>query len=173
MRRLASLRVLWILLVALGLLATACQSSPTAGKWFFGESLAINMLEMYKVKEVRYSQGEEHYLVQPKEPGNELVVVHLDVRNRHASRAIFTVDEDAMFLRDADYNEYKPINPLEQRSRVDEAGRLEDRFVPFIWGPLELPKGWGVSGWVVFEVPKGLEFVQLVWDAGDTIYIRF
>ena len=45
------------------------------------------------------------------------------------------------------------------------------RSVLFLRGPLELLKGNGVDGYMVFEVPAGTEFQDLRWLAGDSIKI--
>ena len=43
----------------------------------------------------------------------------------------------------------------------------------FIRGPVELEKGMGIEGWMVFEAPKGTEFREFKWRAGDSLTITF
>ena len=54
------------------------------------------------------------------------------------------------------------------------ADRLDDamRSVLFLDGVVELLKGHGVDGYLVFEVPAGTKFQDLRWLAGDTITIH-
>ena len=62
--------------------------------------------------------------------------------------------------------------------------------VKFLWNPVfaepqpdgetkfveraqELPKGTGLDGWMVFEVPKDTQIRSFRWASGDTISIDF
>ena len=61
-----------------------------------------------------------------------------------------------------------------------ETGPGEDTIIPFIWDDVELPMTCGepemsceLTGWMLFEVPRDIKFYQLIWDAADTIYMRF
>ena len=50
---------------------------------------------------------------------------------------------------------------------------IKERSMLFINGSFELQKGMGIEGWIVFEAPKGTEFRDLRWRAGDSITITF
>ncbi len=52
-----------------------------------------------------------------------------------------------------------------------EQGSGTDRSVLFLEGGLELQKGYGLDGYLVFEAPVGKEFDELAWRAGDAITI--
>jgi hypothetical protein len=41
----------------------------------------------------------------------------------------------------------------------------------FLAGEFELPKGFSIDGWILFEAPRGTEFRHIRWQAGDTITI--
>ena len=43
----------------------------------------------------------------------------------------------------------------------------------FLAGSFQIPKDFSVDGWIVFEAPKGREFSELRWRAGDSITIEF
>ena len=51
--------------------------------------------------------------------------------------------------------------------------KTSERPILFLDGPFELPKDFGVDGWMVFEVPEGTQFRDLRWRAGDSITVRF
>ena len=58
---------------------------------------------------------------------------------------------------------------------VEEAGSgasVSPRSVVFLQGSFELPKGHGVDGWMVFEMPPGTQIRDLRWRASDSITIR-
>ena len=59
---------------------------------------------------------------------------------------------------------------------VEEAGggaSVRPRSVVFLQGSFELPKGHGLDGWMVFEIPPGTQIRDLRWRASDSITIRF
>ena len=58
---------------------------------------------------------------------------------------------------------------------VEEAGsgaNVSPRSVVFLQGSFDLPKGHGIDGWMVFEMPPGTQIRDLRWRAGDSITIR-
>ena len=57
------------------------------------------------------------------------------------------------------------VDSLGVRSDVDPRSFL------FLRGSYELQKGYGLDGYMVFEVPTGTEFRHLRWTAGDSITI--
>ena len=54
---------------------------------------------------------------------------------------------------------------------ADERAGVARRSVSFLEGDFELLKGYGLDGYLVFEVPAGSEFQALRWRAGDSIHI--
>ena len=52
-------------------------------------------------------------------------------------------------------------------------GDYIDRTTRFLQGSFRLPQGHGVDGYLVFEVPKGTEFRDIRWRAGDSITFDF
>ena len=182
--------IIAVALLGVLLAAVACsETSPTKGKWFAGDTLQMNLVELRRTAELRYPGNDgSHYLVAPTSPDNELVMVRLDIRNARASKALFTIDSEAAELHGSDYyNEvFVPIDIDAQRVDATEADSAERRFarpepgcptqipcVLFLRGPVELPQNFGLLGWLVFEIPKGIELTEFKWQAGDTIYMRF
>ena len=49
----------------------------------------------------------------------------------------------------------------------------EEREIEFLEGSFDLPKGFSLDGWMIFDVPEGTEIKSLRWRAGDSITIRF
>ena len=48
-----------------------------------------------------------------------------------------------------------------------------ERSTQFIQGAFELLQGYGLDGYLVFEVPIGVEFLEMRWQAGDSITFTF
>ena len=146
--------------------------------------------------------GDEFFRLTPESSANELVLLRVKVENHTATNAIVSVDHESAQLRDFLQGRYYPINvseraedagiPESQQERCNvpvdpEEHRLCVRFLwnathietspdgepIFVERAQELPKGFGLNGWMVFEVPRGTQFRSFRWSAGDTISIDF
>ena len=177
---LTSLRLFWLVFLLAPLVLLACSSGGLlpVGKGAKGETLRISIEEINRVQEIRY-QGNDlnHYLVVPSSKDNELVVMRLIVHNSEATRVLMTVDEQAAEVRGFGPDEkYRPLDLTlqnEKNVKVAEGSHpSENLFVPFIAGSVELPQGYSVVGWIVFEVPNGTRLREMRWEAGDIVYIR-
>ena len=146
--------------------------------------------------------GEPLYKLSPQSDENELVLLRVRVENHTATSAIVNVDRDSAQLRDFFQGKYAPIDvgALAQEAEVPE--KPSDRCnvpvnpetptecVRFLWNALyeeqqpngqvqlvhraqQLPRGTGLDGWLVFEVPRDTEFRSFRWGAGDTVIIDF
>ena len=168
-----------ILTGLIALVATACSATSTATDWFFGKSLAIRVKEIRLAEEVRYSFDGKHYLIKPSQEDRTLAAAYLEVRTREANVVFVSVNKDTLRLRDKQYLDYRSTDPFLERSEVAETAPGEDALIPFIWGDVSLPKQCGdtpyceLTGWVLFEVPRTVQFYQLIWDTSDTIYLYF
>lgn len=166
-------------LVMLAFVACSGGEGLPVGKAFRGDALIISFEEVKRASEIRYyGLDEKHYLVVPSSLDNELVAIRLGVHNDRATRVLIDVTEETGELRGFAHDEkwglvdVTPEN--EENVRVVETSHPnEDLFVPFISGSMELPQGFSVDGWIVFEVPKGIKLKEMRWEAGgDVIFIR-
>ena len=126
--------------------------------------------------------------VAPSQDGLELVVVHLKVQNHTATSVLLDVNQHAAQLTDILSNKYFPIDvgvlgkqvdsPPARGSRSEQVLELEpdgrfDATKGFIRGPVELQRGMGLDGWMVFEAPPETKFREFKWRAGDVLTIVF
>jgi len=146
--------------------------------------------------------GDPLYRLAPQSDENELILLRVRVENHTATSAIVNVDRDSAQLRDFFQGKYAPIDvgALAEEAEIPE--RPSDRCnvpvnpesptecVRFLWNALyeeqqpdgqlklvhraqQLPRGTGLDGWLVFEVPRDTEFRSFRWGAGDTVIIDF
>ena len=169
-----------VIIGVLMLLIAGCGGEPKGTDWSFGQALVIRVTDLDRVAEVPFSEEDGHYVIRPTKQDWELAALKIEVRNRESSIVFLSLDEDAMKLRDKNRTEYLPINFREQRVEVPEALPEENAFAPFLWGEVELPNKCGqppqnceLVGWVIFEVPKELDPDLVLWEAADTIFLRF
>ena len=145
---------------------------------------------------------EDFFRLVPASPENELVLLRVKVENHTATSAIVNVDHEAAQIRDFLQGRYFPIDVGERAEPTDVPESQADRCnvpvnpddhaacVKFLWNIVyeevqedgtkqyvpraqELPKGTGLDGWLVFEVPEGTEIRSFRWASGDTITIDF
>ena len=173
---------LWILFLAIltsMILASACTTeSLPLGKPAKGETLIVTIDQLERAPEIRYHGTDgRHYLVSPESLSNEFVVLKMNVHNAEATVVQMTVEGDAVKLRGFGHDEEYQIAEVRPRDYsnvtiVDTVHPAENIFVPFIIGPLELPQGHSLIGWIAFEVPIGLDLREIRWGAGDIVFLR-
>ena len=186
--------------ISLAVIALAgCEDvSPAIGKYYTGRILHLNVFAMERVPELLYSredneQNTTYYQLAPSEPELELVMLRIKVENHKATSAIVSIDERAAELRDFFQGKYFPIDAGERVEEValpvgSESLRAS-RCPPqnpsdlcFLWNAnsgegagqaFDLKKGFGIEGWMIFEVPKDQKIREIRWRAGDSLSIQF
>ena len=142
------------------------------------------------------------YRLEPESDENELVLLRVKVENHTATSAIINIDHESAQLRDFLRGRYFPIDVGERAQEAGISESPSDRCnipvnpdaptdcVKFLWNASyeetqadggvkivqraqELPKGNGLDGWLVFELPKDTQIRSFRWAAGDTITIDF
>ena len=182
-----------VAVLVVGVVVSQDRSSPAFGQFFSGRTLVISVVGIDRLSELHYTamieKGVPTYVrVAPSQVGLELVVVHLKVQNHTAFSALLDVDRQAAELRDILSNKYFPIDvgvlgkqvdsPPVKGSRSEQVLELEpdgtfSATKGFIRGPVELQRGMGLDGWMVFEAPPDTKFREFKWRAGDNLTITF
>ena len=198
LRKTAAFPLTFILLL-LGL--TACADvSPAIGKFYTGRTLHVSVVAMERAPELIYTLPKEtevpkYYRVSPEEAGNELLLMRIKVQNHTATSAIVDIDQNAAELRDFFHDKYFPFNVndrAEEISQPEDISRQrvarcpiserEPRNLCFLWNTsytdgsvraFELIQGYGIDGWLLFEIPRDVEIRELRWRAGDGLTIEF
>ncbi len=145
---------------------------------------------------------EDFFRLVPESAENELILLRVRVENHTATSAIVNVNHEAAQLRDFLQGRYFPIDVSDRAQDAGVPESAQDRCnvpvnpddhttcVKFLWNPVfaepqpdgetkfveraqELPKGTGLDGWMVFEVPKDTQIRSFRWASGDTISIDF
>ena len=64
-----------------------------------------------------------------------------------------------------------PDNTLVVAKVLDQPPADGARFLPLLWGVVEVPQNFQIEGWVVFEIPKDFTIYQFNWEQADTIRV--
>ena len=186
--------------LALPLLAmVGCEDvSPTLGKYYTGRTLHLSVVAMEREPEIIYTlpragEAPKYYRIAPAEEDQELLMLRVKVENHKATSAIVDIDQGAAEVRDFFHDKYFPIDVKERPEEIaapeDISGQRVARCplqhpadLCFLWNAtyadgstkaFELQQGFGVDGWLIFEVPKDAEIRELRWRAGDGLTIEF
>ena len=146
--------------------------------------------------------GEQFFRLQPTSEENEFVLMRVKVENHTATSVLVNINEQSAQLRDFLQGRYFPLDvePIAQEVGVPETPRDRCNFpadpqspevcAKFLWNERveeeqdgggvkvvvraqELPKGHGLDGWMIFEVPKDTAMRTFRWSAGDSVTIDF
>ncbi len=155
----------------LGLLALAligCSSDPdTIG--VRGRSIEIHAERPVVVEKISFSSGDDHRVIRPRASNRELAAVQVTVVNRTSTVMPLLIDPEAARLGDRRGERISALDPFERSAQVESVDEDEDRFAPLLWGQIQLDRNFQVSGWVLFDVPKGLTLGTLWWDEVDEV----
>jgi hypothetical protein len=84
-----------------------------------------------------------------------------------------TFDQPGVFNYDCGIRDSQPESSQVLVVEKGSRSNVGERSILFLDGSFELPRNFGVDGWMVFEVPEGTQFRDIRWRAGDSITVRF
>ena len=128
--------IFWLALILMPVLFAACtDQSSSLGQYYEGRILLLNVLQMERSDELRYSTIDQDQVIrkwrlQPAKEGYELLLMRLKVENHVAVNAIVVADEQAAVIEGFFEEDYRPISIsgsvfLDQRGQGSGAVTLE------------------------------------------------
>lgn len=174
-RTLRLLIVCTVMVTALIILAGCGEGPEKFGEWAWGDVLRgrVTALERLPDALIMAEDGETYKRVTPEE-GNELVVAYVELANDETSKILLSIGVESAELDERDTSmESHPVDPFARGVDTEEFGEDETYYWPLLWGPVELDKGFQITGWMIFEAEKGSKFRRMVWRESDTIFISF
>jgi len=132
------------------------------------------------------ADGVSHVVRQP-DPRRTIAVVEITARNQRNVHVREGIGRDSFRLLDEVSNQYPPIDPFDTEAGFAQlapnppaaqpyyyCNPAPPREVRFIWGLLDLPgRIVGIRGLALFDVPRGLEYAQLRWQAVELVAVPF
>ena len=128
--------VVWLLLILMPILIGACGNvSSSLGQYHEGRILWLNILEIDRTDELRYSTIDPEdvirkWRIQPSEKDRELLLMRLKVENRLVLNTVVVADQQAVVIEGSFQDEYRPLSVtntvfLDQRGQGDWTVALE------------------------------------------------
>jgi hypothetical protein len=105
----------------------------------------------------------------PKASNRILALVEVTVINRTSTVVPIKIDENASLLGDSRGETIEPLNPFKNEQLIILNEPIKDIYSPLLWGDIELARNTQVSGWMIFDVPRGLRLNSFTWDEVDYI----
>ena len=162
--------VLIAIVLLIGLSTINCYRSVDRGNWSFGQSLYMNLSNIQQIEEVHYLENSSSYAIRPVKPKHTLTAIKVLLVNRTSSRVSLLIDENASYLSSIGSAQFRPLDPYNDREDITNITEGKDKFLPFLWGTVELQEGFQIEGWMFFETPEQAQFSNFTWTQAD--YVR-
>lgn len=169
-------------LTALAILG--CSSDPDV-VGVRGRSIEIHAKRPVVAEKLSYeAPGDQYYVFRPKASNRQMAAVCVTVVNRTSTVMPLEVNPEAARLGNRRGERISASDPFERSSIVDatdEASILTDtgdnedlsRCTQLLWGQIQLDRNFQVSGWMLFDVPKGLTLGTFWWDEVDEVVLDY
>ena len=177
-------RYIAITLCVMALALVGCSSDPDV-VGVRGRSIEIHAKRPVVAEKITYeAPGQQFYIFRPRASNRQMAAVCVTVVNRTSTVMPLEVNPDAARLGNRRGERIQALDPFEGSSIVDSAGNdplltdqgdQEDlsRCTQLLWGQIQLDRNFQVSGWMLFDVPKGLTLGTLWWDEVDEVVLDY
>ena len=166
--------LVFIALLALAAIASACGSDEPEILVYRGRSLELHLEHPIIAESMSFVDGAgQHRVLRPKASNRQLAMVNITVVNRTSTVTSLLVDTESAQIGDRRSNRINAINPFEDADVVQSPGSDEGKFTPMLWGKIELERNFQATGYMVFDVPKGLTLGSVWWSESDDIIADF
>ena len=173
---------MWRFLILIGLISTmisayACGGSDSNLLISGGRSLEIRVTLPEIVDNVEFIDATgARRIIRPKATNMQLVVVNVTIANRSSTIIPVLVDDKAALIGDRRGDRIYALNAYDVAKLVDPAepkNPNQGKYAPILHGEIELSKDYQASGWMIFEVPRGLKLGSFWWKEVDSVVIDY
>ena len=162
-----------MLLITLASMVAACGGeAKLVGS--NGTNLQVYTTRPEIAEKITFQDAEgNHRVVRPKASNRQLAVVNITIVNRTTTVIPMLLMGEAIQIGDRRGEKINVLDPFISSKIVDEADPEEDKYLPFMWGEQELDRGFQMSGWIAFDVPKGIRLTSLWWNEVDQMIVDY
>ena len=168
----AKLGALWVMsLVLLGAVA-ACGGNPDVAV-SLGRSLELHVSTPAIVNEVNFfDEVGIPRQIRARASNRQLAIVEVMVVNRTSIVTPLRIDSESAQLGDRRGQRIDVLNPFESGRPIAELSEEDQTYTGFLWGDTQLEREFQITGWMVFDVPKGLTLGTFWWREVDQISVN-
>ena len=156
-----------VLLFAILFLLAGCQESSTrlrVGQWAQVDNLYVRVKESKTAPVVTIFDQGSYRIFEPQKEDSQFALFWVDLSNYSTGLIILQVVSDKVNVKDSDGNEYYPVQLSEGKSLSDTEQGNRYLSQPIFRESVTLQRGYEVSGWLPFEVPKGTKLAEFEWE---------
>lgn len=167
----AKLGALWVMSLALLGAAAACGGNPDVAV-SVGRSLELWVSTPDIVNEVNFfDEAGNPRQIRARASNRQLAVVEVTVVNRTSIVTPLRIGSESVQLGDRRGQRIDALDPFESGRPIAELSEEDQTYSPFLWGDTQLEREFQITGWMVFDVPKGLILGAFWWREVDSIVV--
>ena len=161
---------LWVMMfVLLGAIAV-CGNPDVAVS--LGRTLELHVSTPNIVNEVNFfDEAGKPRQIRARASNRQLVVVEVTIVNRTSIVTPLRIDSESAQLGDRRGQRIDVLDPFESGRPLAELSEEDRTYTGFLWGDTQLERKFQITGWMVFDVPKGLTLGTLWWREVDQISV--
>ena len=168
----AKLGALWVMLLALLGAIAACGGNPGVAV-SVGRSLELHVSTPDIVNEVNFiDEAGIPRQIRARASNRQLAVVEVTVVNRTSIVTPLRISSESAQLGDRRGQRIEALDPFESGRPIAELSEEDRTYTSFLWGDTQLERKFQITGWMVFDVPKGLTLGTFWWREVDTISVN-
>ncbi len=167
----AKLGALWVVsLVLLGVVA-ACGGNPDLAV-SVGRSLELHVATPNIVDEVNFfDEAGKLRQIRASASNRQLAIVEVTLVNRTSIVTPLRISSESAQLGDRRGQRIDALDPFESGRSIARLSEGDKTYTGFLWGQTQLDREFQITGWMVFDVPKGLTLGTLWWREVDPIVV--
>ena len=166
----SGLRYLLPLALLLVIAAGCGGSSDTSVR--VGRSLEVWVSSADVVEEVNFIDGTGNpYQIRARASNRQLAVVEVTIVNRTSIVTPLSIDSETAQLGDRRGARVNVLDPFQVGERIERITEDDEVYAPFLWSNTQLERDRQITGYMVFDVPKGLSLGTFWWREVDTITV--
>ena len=168
----AKLGALWVMLFALLGVVAACGGDPDVAVRL-GRSLELHVATPNIVNEVNFlDRAGKPRQIRARASNRQLAVVEVTIVNRTSIVTPLRIDPESAQLGDRRGQRINALDPFESGRPTAELSAEDQTYTGFLWGDTQLEREFQITGWMVFDVPKGLTLGTFWWREVDQISVN-
>ncbi len=168
----ARLGALWVMSLALLGAVAACGGNPDLAV-SLGRSLELHVSTPAIVNEVNFFDKEgKPRQIRARASNRQLAVVEVTVVNRTSIVTPLRIDSESAQLGDRRAQRIDVLDPFETGRPIAELSEQDQTYTGFLWGDTQLERRFQITGWMVFDVPRGLTLGTFWWREVDQISVN-
>lgn len=152
------------------LMVSGCGEDEPTTVVYKGRSLEIHLEEPIIVESMAFMDNAgQHRIMRPKASNRHLALVNITIVNRTSTITPLLIDNESAQLGDRRSDRIYALDPFTEADVLTSAGPEEGKFLPLLWGEVVLERNFQATGYMVFDVPKGLTLGTVWWNEADDI----